>query len=594
MYPFSAGLIAFIVAVVSTPLLIKIAYKKNWVVAPRADRWHKKPTALMGGIAIFFASTLALFIANNFQINWIIFIASLVMFLTGLADDLKEVKPIVKLIGQVVCTFALIYHGYYFGGGLLEWAGIPLTFFWVIGITNALNLLDNMDGLAAGIAGIVATIAGVLGFMNGDVYLASMGFALAGASFGFLIYNFNPAKIFMGDSGSLFLGFSISFLSIAIQKNMGSSSAILVMLIPISLMAIPIMDTTLVTIKRLVAGRRIDQGGKDHTSHRLVALGLTEKKAVLVLYGICIVWGVVCILMLGSTINNFLLTVLLLSILSGIFAVTLSKVKVYNESEEKLIYLRSRGYSIWKKNDLFFRFFLMNKKLIIGVFADILIIYFAFFIAAESTKTDLQDSYALLGLFICIKVSFFYISNLYSRMWRYMAVLELGGYFLSSVGSVVIIGLILLISNKLNFFSPYFLMVDFLLTFTGVIISRMAFRLMLDYINKSRQVKRRVIIYGAGDSGYLLVKELLQNHRYELSPIGWIDDDESKHNMLLYGFKIWGGERSLLEICKRNKVDLVLISTKNIDQVREDQLRVLLSVQRIDLGRFSIRMDIPK
>lgn len=591
MYPFSAGLIAFIVAVVSTPLLIKIAYKKNWVVAPRADRWHKKPTALMGGIAIFFASTIALFVANNFQINWIIFFASLVMFLTGLADDLKEVKPIVKLIGQVVCTFALIYHGYYFGGGLLEWAGIPLTFFWVIGITNALNLLDNMDGLAAGIAGIVATIAGVLGFMNGDTYLASMGFALAGASFGFLIYNFNPAKIFMGDSGSLFLGFSISFLSIAIQKNMGSSSSILVMLIPISLMAIPIMDTTLVTIKRLVAGRRIDQGGKDHTSHRLVALGFTEKKAVLVLYGICIIWGAVCILMLRTTVNNFLLTLLLLSILSGVFALTLSKVKVYNETEEKLIYLRSRGYSISKNNDLFFRFFLMNKKLIIGIVADILIIYFAFFIAAESTNTDLQNSYALLGLFIAIKVSFFYISNLYSRMWRYMAVFEIGGYFLSSVVSIGIIGIILLITDKLSFFSPYFLLVDFLITFTGVIISRLAFRLMLDYINKSRQQKRRVIIYGAGDSGFLLVKELLQNHGYDLSPIGWIDDDESKHNMLLYGFKILGGESQLINVCLKNKVDLVLISTKLIDFERENRLRTELAYHNIDLGRFSIQLN---
>lgn len=594
MYPFSAGLIAFFVALASTPLLIKIAYRKNWVVAPRADRWHKKPTALMGGIAIFFASTLALFFVNNFQINWIIFIASLVMFLTGLADDLKEVKPIVKLIGQVVCTFALIYHGYYFGGGLLEWAGIPLTFFWVIGITNALNLLDNMDGLAAGIAGIVATIAAILGYMHGDMYLASMGFALAGSAFGFLIYNFNPAKIFMGDSGSLFLGFSIAFLSIAVQKNMGSSSSILVMLIPISLMAIPIMDTTLVTIKRLVAGRRIDQGGKDHTSHRLVALGFTEKKAVLVLYGICIIWGVVSILLLRTTINNFLLILLLLTILSAVFALTLSKVKVYNETEEKLIYLRSRGYAISKNNDLFFRFFLMNKKLIIGIVADILIIYFAFFIAAESTKTDLQNSYALLGLFICIKLSIFYISNLYARMWRYMAVFEIGGYFISSVFSISIIGLMLLISGKLSFFSPYFLLVDFLLTFTGVIISRLAFRLMLDYINKSRQQKRRVIIYGAGDSGFLLVKELLQNHRYELSPIGWIDDDESKHNMLLYGFKILGGESQLMAACLKNRVDLVLISTKSIDLERENKLREQLSLQNIELGRFSIHLSFKK
>src|SRR5476651_1482280 len=282
-----AGCISLLACLGLIPLVIKLANYKGWVVYPRNDRWHTKPTALMGGIGIFISFSIAVFVTGTISgfVTWTIYCAALIMFIIGLIDDIKEVKPVFKLLGQIACSFLLIYHGYTFGGGLLSWAGIPLTFIWVIGITNAINLLDNMDGLAGGISAIIATICGVLGILNGEYNLAVMAFSIAGATIGFLFYNFKPARIFMGDSGSLFLGFSLSFLSVAVQSKLGSSSAILVLLIPISLMAIPIMDTTLVTIKRLAAGRRIDQGGKDHTSHRLVALGLSEKKAVLILYG---------------------------------------------------------------------------------------------------------------------------------------------------------------------------------------------------------------------------------------------------------------------------------------------------------------------
>jgi len=183
--------------------------------------------------------------------------------------------------------------------------GIPFTFIWVIGITNAINLLDNMDGLAGGIVCITASIAGILNLMIGQLPIAYMAFAIAGASLGFLFYNFNPAKIFMGDCGSLFLGYLVAFFGVSIQQSSGSSSAILMLLVPISLMSIPIMDTTLVTIKRLLAGRRIDQGGRDHTSHRLVAMGLSEKKAVLILYFVSALWGGLCILILKILLTTY-------------------------------------------------------------------------------------------------------------------------------------------------------------------------------------------------------------------------------------------------------------------------------------------------
>ncbi len=584
--PYLSFAVSFAVCATVIPWVIKLAIHKKWIVAPRADRWHKKPTALMGGIGVFFSYAITSVIFGFDAINWMIYAGGLMMFLIGFFDDLREVKPVIKLLGQVVCSFALIYNGYYFGGGLLGWAGIPLTFIWVIGITNAINLLDNMDGLAAGITTIVAIITGVLGILNGALYISTMAFAIAGSAAGFLIYNFKPARIFMGDSGSLFLGFSLSFLSIAVQKNHGSSTAILVLLVPISLMAIPIMDITLVTVKRLVAGRRIDQGGRDHTSHRLVALGLSEKKAVLTLYFISAIWGLLCILIYKVEVNNLFLCIFLLAIFSVIFSVLLSNVRVYSDSEERLTYLRLKGKKTSSKFSL--RFFMLHKKLIVGICTDILIVYGSFLVAANCMRIELERNYIILGLFICVKVSVFYFSNLYNRLVRYIAVVELSGYFAAASIATLLLGVILFVKGMINDYSPYFLMVDFLLTFTGMLLSRFAYGWLKEIINKSRQFQKNVIIYGAGDKGYFLVKELLQNQNHELKPVGWVDDDQSKHNMYLYGFMVHGGSDKLVDICEATNAQVVLISASNVGTEHENHLRLILAEKNIELGRFTM------
>jgi UDP-GlcNAc:undecaprenyl-phosphate GlcNAc-1-phosphate transferase len=586
--PFEAGIISLVSCLLIIPIIIKLAHKQGWKVSPRDDRWHKKPTALMGGVGIFIAFNIAFFAINK-QFNWELHAAFCLMFLVGLVDDLREVKPVIKMLSQIVCSFVLIFNGLDFGGGLLGWAGIPLTFIWVIGITNAINLLDNMDGLASGISGIVAVITGILAVLKGDVQLAIIAFSIAGSAIGFLFYNFKPAKIFMGDSGSLFLGFALAYLSVSIQGKLGSSSGILVLLIPISLMAIPIMDTTLVTIKRLSAGRRIDQGGKDHTSHRLVALGLSEKKAVLILYFISAIWGVLCILMFKTQINNLFLCILLLAIFSVVFSIILSKVKVYNDSEQKLSYLRIKGKVMG--DTLMFRFFLLHKKLLIGICTDILIIYSAFLVATKAMDVSTENQEVILATFICVKISVFYITNLYYRMWRYMEVLEVVGYFITICIATIILAVILFIKDKADVYTSYFYLIDFLLTFIGIVFSRLLYRSVSELINRNRFSEKKVIIYGAGDSGYLLIKELLQNHRHELRPIGWIDDDISKHNMLLYGYKIFGGISQLSEICEKSKPDMILISTSAINKESEATIKTILASQSISLGRFSISLN---
>lgn len=589
--PYFTGIAAFVLSLLITPLVIKLAYARNWVVAPRKDRWHKKPTALMGGIGIFTSFIVAYFISAPAHTDWLLMLACVIMFITGLVDDLIELQPIIKLLVQVVCAFLLIYDRYTFGNDLFSWAGIPLTFFWVIGITNAMNLLDNMDGLAAGLSCIISAIAGVLSINSGEFGLASFAFAITGATFGFCFYNFNPAKIFMGDSGSLFLGFSLSFLSLALQKHFtGLGSPLLMVFIPVALLAIPIMDTTLVTIKRLIAGRKVSQGGKDHTSHRLVALGLSERKAVILLYGICAVWGILCLFIKNIDLDVLVSLVVCLSVFSMVFAVLLSGVKVYNESEEKLAYLRSRGQG--KKNNLLVRFIFLNKKMILGIFVDMLIIYASFFLAAKATGVRLAGEYSILAFFICTKISLFYLYNLYNRMWRYISMKELSGYIVSLFLATIVIVLALYFSGNYYIYNGYFFLTDFQLSFTGIIFSRLIYRWLKEFFFDRRPKNKRILIYGAGDRGYLLIKELMQNDKYDMIAVGCIDDDDSKHGMHMHGLKIFGDASAIEATCAKTNASIVIIATALIDEARETQLRENLAGKNIQVGRFSLNISL--
>lgn len=291
----------FILCMGLTPLIRKLAFQKGWIAHPCSDRWHKKPTALFGGVAIFASIVISLITMivypsgtppdvitgigstpQPFGITLLLAVG--LLFILGLIDDFRNIAPHLKLIGQIGVASLVVCSGY-----RLNWFAYPVpdslvTLLWIVGITNAMNYIDNMDGLCAGICLIVAISFAFL-FLSAAPDAALIALIIAGASAGFLIYNFDPAKIFMGDCGSMVLGFAVSFLSLHYSANI-SGSAITAVVVPVLILAIPILDTVLVTLDRAINGRMVFVGGKDHTSHRLVLLGLSEKKAVLLLYGL--------------------------------------------------------------------------------------------------------------------------------------------------------------------------------------------------------------------------------------------------------------------------------------------------------------------
>ena len=282
---------SFLLGVALTPLVIVLARRAGLVACPRADRWSNRPTALMGGTAIFGAFAGGLALTSRLSPNLIITLAAAsLIFAVGLADDLRSLRPQHKLLAQVAAACMLVAGGVHFGiegGNALSWL---LTILFVVGITNALNLLDNMDGLAAGVASTAALVlmAGAAFTGNGPAAAAAAG--LAGAALSFLVYNFHPARVFMGDCGSMFLGLTLAALAIQTSTAAGTAAAWAI-LFPCVALAVPIFDTAFVTVMRKLHGRAISQGGCDHTSHRLVRLGLSEPQAVLLLCGVSLLIG---------------------------------------------------------------------------------------------------------------------------------------------------------------------------------------------------------------------------------------------------------------------------------------------------------------
>lgn len=291
--------IFFLAAVISylgTPFVRMLAVKLNYFDHPQDNKVHAHPMPLLGGVAIF-----AAFIISVFTKNEIVSLApvqaimggAFILLVVGLIDDKMGMMPEFKLLGQFLAAMLVVKAGLRIAFIPNYYLSIIVTYIWIIGITNAFNLLDNMNGLSAGIAAISAFFFGVISYINGETVISAMSFALAGSALGFLKHNFPKAAIFMGDSGSLVLGHVLA--SLALFGNWTSSTLTTALMIPILVLGYPIFDTTLVTFVRILQKRSIFQGGKDHSSHRIALLGFKRYKTVLVIYVICFLLGIVAV-----------------------------------------------------------------------------------------------------------------------------------------------------------------------------------------------------------------------------------------------------------------------------------------------------------
>ena len=298
-------LLAFVLSLAMTPVAIKLAPKIGAMDIPKdSRRMHTKAMPRFGGLAIFVGTTVstAVFLLQLDNRIMGILIGGILIYILGIVDDLKNLSAKVKFIGQTIIAVIMYMYGLriefisnFFGSGKSELGTILcfiVTIIWIVGITNTVNLIDGLDGLAAGTSAIASLCIAYVAYIHG-MYLASGAMlALAGGALGFLPYNFYPAKIFMGDGGSLYLGFMLSTMSIIGPVK---SATVVAVIIPVLVLGVPIFDTAFAIFRRVVNKRPIMEADKGHLHHRLMRLGYGQRRATLMLYGVSGIMGVAAV-----------------------------------------------------------------------------------------------------------------------------------------------------------------------------------------------------------------------------------------------------------------------------------------------------------
>ncbi len=330
---FISFILAFIVALSATPIAKKIAVKLGAVDIPKDERRiHKKPIARLGGLAIvsgFFISILfnilndALINSSVFQINKQmtgLLAGTLIIVAVGIIDDIYQLDAKVKLIFQIVSAVIVVISGIRIEvisnpvnglSALSPYVSYPLTVLWIIGITNAINLIDGLDGLAAGVSSIASLSLFFVSVILRRWDVAIITAALAGSTLGFLPYNFNPAKIFMGDTGSTFLGFTLGVISI--QGTLKSYTAIAIA-IPLLVLGLPLFDTVFAVLRRLISGKSIMEADRGHLHHRLMDMGLSQKQSVVAMYTASGALGLCAVVLAGRGVLSAIILVISVSV----------------------------------------------------------------------------------------------------------------------------------------------------------------------------------------------------------------------------------------------------------------------------------------
>ncbi|WP_028401468.1 glycosyltransferase family 4 protein [Ectobacillus panaciterrae] len=324
IYAFFASLITVLLV---TPFVIKLAFKIGAVDKPNARKVHQKITPRLGGLAIFIGVVVGYFVSGlyNERMTTIV-VGAIIIVIIGILDDIYELSPKWKLLGQVAAAVLIVKSGLtidilsipfsdkYYHLGILSY---PLTIVWIVGITNAINLIDGLDGLSAGISSIALATIAFMAFQGNIVLILTIAVIVIASTIGFLFYNFNPAKIFMGDTGALFLGYCISVLSLL---GLYKSITLFSLLVPIIILGVPIFDTTFAIIRRIVNKKPISAPDKSHLHHRLLAMGFSHRKTVLLIYGFGIFFSVNAIIFSSLTLWQSVLILFVLILVGEIIA----------------------------------------------------------------------------------------------------------------------------------------------------------------------------------------------------------------------------------------------------------------------------------
>lgn len=586
---FAFFLLALAASLALTPLCRFVAYRSGFVAKPKEDRWHKRPTALFGGVAIALTTLVLGVVIGPDARLWQLLGCGLVVAGFGLVDDVLSLKPSTKLILQITIASALLFFGF-----RLHWTDSMIfdamfTLFWIVGITNGLNLLDNMDGLCAGTT-LIAGAFLLVGMINdggvtaSSVYLAT----LLGATAGFLCYNAHPASIFMGDTGSLFLGFNLAALTLIAREaglGSGTSGVLSVVAGPVLLLLIPIFDTTLVTVMRLLSGRRPSQGGRDHSSHRLVALGLPEPTAVAVLWALAMCAGGLALSLQSKSQSWIWVLALTFFIAMIIFAVYLARIRVYDDGDLE----KPQETAI---TSLALNF--MYKRRVVEVMLDFCLIPIAYYAAYrlrfEGNVLALNYQYFLRSLPVVLAsqlIALFIVGG-YRGAWRYFGIMDAVVFAKGvALGAVASLAIILYAYNYESYSRAVFVIYAALLLLL-LTASRASFRLVGEFVSRRRAIGQRCVIYGTSGASVATIREAFGHAPPRI--VGFAEDDAVQVHGRVAGYPVVGDFGHLLAMVDAGEVECVVLNTRVVDVDKLQELEAACSEHDVELVRIQLNL----
>jgi len=585
LHTFIAFCIGCVVAAAATPVVRYFAMRCGCYAVPSRDRWHSStPIPLLGGFAIIAGFSAGLVTIADWRPLIPLIACSGLMAALGAIDDFRTIRPSMKLVVQMLIAgllLVLVTPPAITGSPLIDQL---VAFTWIVGITNAFNLLDNMDGLSAGVAAIAG--AGYLALL-----LSGEGSALAlpvaafvGATVGFLIHNFPPASIFMGDSGSFFLGSFLAGVGLLIGPSVGAESVHLAF-VPMLVLLVPIFDTAFVTYTRKRAGRSAMVGGRDHTSHRLVALGVSERVAVLTLYVLAAV-GALLAFGVGRLPLATMLAVL------GLYAMVVAAIGiVLGHTSEALRGVEGGGPPAPLLSEVAYRRRIYEILTDTGLLA--VAYYGAFRLRFDGPDFDtfFPPFVRTMPLVIGVQVAGLYFAGKYRQVWRSVSAAELTilvrGLALGITASVLFV----LVVFRFERFSRGVFIIDALVAWFLLVATRAVTSGIDDHLRRARVRGVRVLVYGAGHGGTLLVRELLQNREAGFVPVGFIDDDPHKRRLYVEGIPVLGSSDQLADIVARHTIAEVLVSVRDLGAARLSELLAECHAHGVTLRRMRFSID---
>ena len=549
---------AYALALVATPWVRKLAIATGCLSKPAQDRWGRRFVPRLGGlsIAVGFLGAVAWALPNEPRLAGLI-AGGLIITVTGLVDDFRRMHPSTKLAAQIIAGCVVVLFGTQIDLAT-SWLSTPLTIGWLVLVMNAFNLMDNMDGLAAGIGAIAGVFCTIHALYAGQFAVALVSAGLTGSTLGFLHYNLPPAKIFMGDTGSMVLGLGLGAL--ALMETWHQPARLLgILSLPTLLLALPIFDTLFVTFQRMTHGRHPFQGGTDHLSHRLGFLGLAPRQVVYLLYSLTTMFGALSLIPITdepiAIISIWLVAIGALLLLGG----TLAKVRVYSgpadafpEAEAKVTVIETM---------------LMHKRRLVEMAVDFAFICASYVMAHalrfENNLTPDIEALLLQSLpwVIAVKMVCFYSCGLYRGVWRYISLSDLTNILKAVLVSSVLSAVVVLYLWRFEGYSRAVFIIDGTMLFLAVSGARLVEPMLNEWISASSPAKTSVLIIGAGDTGEIALQQI------KLKPdgrrvVGFLDDDPAKQGNAIHGVRILGSRRELGKVVKQFGVRQVLIAIR--------------------------------